>query len=77
MDNKINEIRKQIKAIRVSMLEAEAIMHDQISRDEECSEVAREIMVMRAAMSLLVAERARLETASPSWSTASLFPVPS
>jgi hypothetical protein len=29
------------------MLEAEAIMHDQIYRDEECSEIAGEILVMR------------------------------
>jgi hypothetical protein len=57
MDNKISEVRKKIRALRVSMLEAEAIMHDQINRDEECSEIAGEIMVMRAAMSLLVQER--------------------
>jgi uncharacterized protein YfkK (UPF0435 family) len=60
MDNKISEIRKKIRALRVSMLEAEAIMQDQINRDEDCSEIAGEIMVMRAAMSLLVGERARL-----------------
>ena len=36
MDNKINVVRKKIRALRVSMLEAEAIMHHQINRDEEC-----------------------------------------
>jgi len=35
------------RALRVSMLEAEDIMRDQINRDEECSEIAGEIMVMR------------------------------
>lgn len=65
MDNRINEIRKKIRALRVSMLEAEAIMHDQINRDEECSEIAREIMVMRAAMGLLVQERTRLGDREP------------
>jgi hypothetical protein len=65
MDNRINEIRKKIRALRVSMLEAEAIMHDQINRDEECSEMAGEILVMRAAMSLLVAERTRLGDREP------------
>ena len=35
-------------------------MHDQINRDEECSEIAGEVMVMRAAMSLLVDERTLL-----------------
>ena len=39
MDNRINEIRKKIRALRVSMLEAEAIMHEQINRDEECSKL--------------------------------------
>ncbi len=47
------------------MLEAEAIMHEQINRDEECSEIAEEIMVMRAAMSMLVQERARLGDREP------------
>ncbi len=47
------------------MLEAEAIMHDQIDRDEECSEIAGEIMVMRAAMSLLVEARTRLGDREP------------
>jgi hypothetical protein len=65
MDNRINEIRNRIKALRVSMLEAEAIMHDQINRDEECSEIAGGIMVMRAAMSLLVGERTRLGDREP------------
>ena len=65
MDNRINEIRKKIRALRVSMLEAEAIMHEQINRDEECSEIAGEIMVMRSAMSLMVQERARLGDREP------------
>jgi hypothetical protein len=65
MDNRINEIRNRIKALRVSMLEAEAIMHEQINRDEECSEIVGEIVVMRAAMSLLVQERARLGDREP------------
>ena len=65
MDNRINEIRSQIKALRVSMLEAEAVMRDQINRDEECSAVAVEILAMRAAMNLLVEERTRLGDHEP------------
>jgi hypothetical protein len=65
MDNRINEIRKQIRALRVSMLEAEAIMHEQINRDEDCSFVAGEILKMRAVMSLLVEERTRLGDHEP------------
>jgi hypothetical protein len=65
MDNRINEIRKRIKALRVSMMEAEAIMHDQINRDEECSEIAGEMLEMRAAMSVLVRERTVLGDSEP------------
>lgn len=65
MDNRINEIRKQIRALRVSMLEAEAVMHEQINRDEDCSFVAGEILKMRAVMSLLVEERTRLGDREP------------
>jgi hypothetical protein len=65
MDNRINQIRSKIKALGVSMLQAEAIMHDQINRAEECSEIAGEIMVMRAALSLLIQERTRLGDLEP------------
>ena len=65
MDNRINEIRRQIRALRVSMLEAEAIMHEQINRDEECSFVAGEVLKMRAVMSLLVRERTALGDREP------------
>lgn len=65
MDNRINEIRKQIRALRVSMLEAEAIMREQINRDEDCSWVAGEILAMRSSMSLLVGERAKLGDREP------------
>ena len=65
MDNRINQIRKQIRALRVSMLEAEAIMREQINRDEECSFVAEEILRMRVVMSLLVEERSLLGDREP------------
>ena len=42
MDNSINEIRKQIRALRISMIEAETVMRAQIKRDEDCSFVAGE-----------------------------------
>ena len=65
MDNRVSEIRKRIKALRVSMLEAEAIMHEQINRDEDCTFVAEEIMKMRVVMSGLVHERTRLGDSEP------------
>ena len=65
MDNRINEIRKIIRALRVSMREAEAIMHEQINRDEDCTFVAGEVMKMRAVMSGLAQERAALGDTDP------------
>jgi hypothetical protein len=65
MDNRINEIRKTIKALRVSMLEAEAVMRAQIDRDEDCSFVAGEILKMRAVMSVLARERTMLGDSEP------------
>jgi hypothetical protein len=65
VDNRISEIRRTIRALRVSMLEAEAVMRDQINRDEDCSFVAGEILKMRRVMSLLVQERATLGDREP------------
>ncbi|WP_456623750.1 MULTISPECIES: hypothetical protein [unclassified Bradyrhizobium] len=65
MDNRINEIRRTIRALRVSMLEAEAIMREQINRDEDCSFVAQEILKMRSVMSLLAKERTTLGDDEP------------
>jgi len=65
MDNRISEIRKRIRALRVSMIEAEAIMREQIKGDENCSFVAGEILKMRTIMSVLVRERAELGDREP------------
>ena len=74
MDNRINEIRRTIRALRVSMLEAEAIMRAQIDRDEDCSFVAGEILKMRAVMSVLVRERTMLGDSEPILVCNSLVP---
>ena len=65
MDNRINEIRLVIRALRVSMREAETIMRQQISRNEDCTFVAQEILKMRVVMSGLVKERAALGDNEP------------
>ena len=65
MDNRINEIRKQIRALRISMIEAEGVMRAQIKRDEDCSFVAGDLLRMRGVMSRLVAERAELGDREP------------
>ena len=65
MDNRISDIRKQIRGLRVSMLEAEAIMRDQINRDQNCAFVAGDILKMRTVMSVLVRERTALGDREP------------
>jgi hypothetical protein len=65
MDNRINEIRKVIKALRVSMMEAEAVMRDQIRRDQDCTFVAQELLKMRNVMAGLVREKEDLGDRSP------------
>jgi hypothetical protein len=65
MDNRINEIRKLIRALRLSMLEAEAIMREQVNQDLACAFVAEEILKMRAVMSVLVREREMLGDREP------------
>ena len=65
MDIRISEIRRVIRALRVSMREAEAIMHEQINRDEDCTFVAEEVMKMRTVMSGLVRERTALGDTDP------------
>ena len=65
MDNRINEIRRQVRALRVSMMEAEAIMREQINRGEDCAFVAGDMIKMRTVMSRLVEERATLGDREP------------
>ena len=65
MDNRVNEIRKVIKALRVSMMEAEAVMRDQVTRDQDCTFVAQELLKMRAVMSGLVREKEALGDRTP------------
>ena len=78
MNNKISEIRRKIRALRVSMLEAEDVMRDQIRRDEECSEISVRILAMRAEMARLVVERATLGDREPiSVNFIPRLPVPS
>lgn len=65
MDNRISEIRRQIRALRVSMMEAEAIMREQLNRDVDCAFVAGDLLKMRLVMSRLVEERNVLGDRTP------------
>jgi hypothetical protein len=65
MHNRVGEVRRLIRTLRLSMLEAEAVMREQINRDEDCSFVAGDILKMRAVMAGLVQERVTLGDNAP------------
>lgn len=65
MQNRVGEVRRLIRTLRSSMLEAEAVMRQQINRDEDCAFVATEILKMRAVMAGLVRERMTLGDNAP------------
>ena len=65
MHNRVSEVRRLIRTLRVSMLEAEAIMRAQINRDEDCSFVAGDILKMRRVMAGLAQERMLLGDDEP------------
>ena len=57
MDNKINEIRRKISALRLEMLTLEDTIRTQVDRDEDCSEIALQLMDMRGQMVALIGQR--------------------
>lgn len=57
MDNKVNEIRREINALRAKMLGAEAFIRDQINRDQDCTETSVQLMAMRREMVSLIRHR--------------------
>ena len=57
MDNRINKIRKKISVLRTEMLEMEHAMRGQIAHDQDCTDAATGLMVMRAELVRLIGER--------------------
>ncbi len=56
MDNKINEIRRKISALRAEMADVEDSVRDQLNRDLDCSGSAQQLIDLRRQMTRLVAE---------------------
>lgn len=54
MDNKINEIRRKISALRAEMTLVEASIRDQVNRDLDCSEASYRLLAMRAEVAELI-----------------------
>lgn len=54
MDNKINEIRRKISALRAEMTLVEAAIRDQVNRDLDCSVASYRLLAMRAEVAELI-----------------------
>jgi hypothetical protein len=56
MDNRLNEIRRKIRTLRLNMLDMGAAIRDQVNHDRDCTESALRLMAMRQEMTALVGE---------------------
>jgi hypothetical protein len=50
MDNRLNEIRREISALRANMLRLEDSIRDQINHDLDCTETSLRLMALRRGM---------------------------
>jgi hypothetical protein len=57
MDNRINEIRRKISALRAEMLDVEDSIRDQINHDLDCAETSLRLMALRREMVELLQQR--------------------
>jgi hypothetical protein len=57
MDNRLNDIRRKISALRAEMLALEGAIRAQINHDLDCTESALQLMAMRRQVIGLIAER--------------------
>jgi hypothetical protein len=56
MDNRINEIRRKISALRADMAELEGSIRSQIKHDLDCAESAMRLMAMRQELAALIGD---------------------
>jgi hypothetical protein len=56
MDNRINEIRRKISALRLEMADVEASVRDRINGDRDCAEQALAQLDLRRKINLLIGE---------------------
>jgi len=54
MDNRLNELRRKIRTLRLEMLDLEATTRDQIRHDQDCTASASQTMAMRKELAGLV-----------------------
>jgi hypothetical protein len=60
MDNRLNELRRKISALRREMLDVEASIRDLVNSDRDCTESALRLMAMRQELTASVREWALL-----------------
>ena len=60
MDNRLNEIRRKISALRREMLDVEASISGLVNSDRDCTESSLRLMGMRQELTALVREWALL-----------------
>jgi hypothetical protein len=56
MDNRINEIRRNISALRTEMADVEAAIRNLINHDQDCAEASYRLIAMRAQVAELVGQ---------------------
>lgn len=56
MDNRLNELRRKISALRLKMLDVSASVRDQVNHDRDCTESSLRLMAMRQELTALVRE---------------------
>jgi hypothetical protein len=57
MDNRLNEIRRKISALRAEMLNVEGSIRDQINDNLDCTEASLRLMALRREMIDLLQQR--------------------
>lgn len=65
MDNRVNEYRRKISALRLEMGKVEAAMRAEIARDQDCSATALRLMSLRAEVAELARLRATIGDNAP------------
>jgi hypothetical protein len=65
MDNRLNEIRKKIRAFRVEMRVVETEMRKQITHDQDCTGAGTRLLGMRKALAVMIEEFTALGGAVP------------
>jgi hypothetical protein len=54
MDNRINQIRRKVAALRAAMLSLQVNIRHQVNCDLDCTEACQELMTMRVRMVELI-----------------------